>query len=249
MDNNLFLVAVQSSLILGLVHGINPCGHSWLIIAPFVSGEKDGWRVFSLTGSFIAGIALACLLIGLTLGVISLNLSGNIREWADLITNIAIIVLGLVLIVKPELLHSHSHDHSHDHHHCQDAAHMRTEGECYAQSHKYLNCQSSKKKSHFKKATGASLFVIGFVNMIIPCPTVAIMYSYALESGSPLLSTFVFGLYAITTGIAISAVIFSIFKVSSLVRKLKQDWIEGAIMRGIGALTIFFGLYSIYAGG
>ncbi len=30
---SLFLIALQSSLFLGLIHGINPCGHSWIVLA------------------------------------------------------------------------------------------------------------------------------------------------------------------------------------------------------------------------
>lgn len=40
--NNLFWVTFQSSIILGLVHGVNPCGHSWLVLAHFVVGQKKG---------------------------------------------------------------------------------------------------------------------------------------------------------------------------------------------------------------
>ena len=87
---------------------------------------------------------------------------------------------------------------------------------------------------------------VGFVNMIIPCPTLAIMYTYALESGSYIHSTAIFGIYAIGTAIVIAAVIFGIFKVTTLLKKLCQDWVEGAIMRTAGVMTIAFGLYSLF---
>ena len=64
----LLVAAIQSSFMLGLIHGINPCGHSWLVLAPFVSAEKNGQKVTLLTVSFLAGTALACLLLGASLG-------------------------------------------------------------------------------------------------------------------------------------------------------------------------------------
>lgn len=231
--DNLFLVALQSSLILGFVHGINPCGHSWLVLAPFVSGEKNGKRASMLTLSFILGTALACLAIGLTLGIVSASFSPTVRFWADIVANGVIIILGIILIIKPHLLHSHEHD---DHQCSSNHEH------CHGHSHEH---RTENKLSRFSQVTIMGLFSIGFVNMVIPCPTAAIMYSYAIESGNAFRSTMVFAMYALSTGIALGAVIYAIYKISSFARKLNQHWLENAIMRGIGVLTIIFGTYSL----
>ncbi|MEN8142267.1 MAG: sulfite exporter TauE/SafE family protein [Thermodesulfobacteriota bacterium] len=230
--DQLFLLTIQSSFVLGIVHGINPCGHSWLVLAPFVSGTRRGRRVAFLTFSFLAGTALACLLLGATLGAISVTIPPGISNWVENITSGILILLGIIMVAKPHILHHHDHDH-HDHSHCH-------QGKCAG---------DRKPIMSRKKTTGATLFGIGFVNMIIPCPTVAIMYSFALESGSYLKSATVFGVYAFSTSLAVGAVIYGIFRVTSLVRTLSQDWIEGAIMRTIGVLTVFFGAYSIYLSG
>ena len=230
----LFLLTIQSSFVLGLVHGINPCGHSWLVLTPFISGTRQGRRVAFLTLSFLAGTSVACLLLGITLGAISTTIPPVFSDWLENITSGVLIILGIIMVVKPHILHHHDHDHVHDDH--QDHDHCHHEGCTVA----------SKPIMSHKKTTGATLFGIGFVNMIIPCPTVAIMYSFALESGSYVESATVFGIYAFSTSLAVGAVIFGIFKITSLVRTLSQSWIEGAIMRTIGALTVFFGAYSIY---
>ena len=67
----IFQAAIQSSFLLGLLHGINPCGHSWLVLAPFVAGEQKGGLVALLTIMFLAGTGLACLVLGATLGAVS----------------------------------------------------------------------------------------------------------------------------------------------------------------------------------
>ncbi|MBC8208871.1 MAG: sulfite exporter TauE/SafE family protein [Desulfobulbaceae bacterium] len=246
--DNLFFIALQSSLMLGLIHGINPCGHSWLVLAPFVSGEKNGRRVSILTLSFVLGTALACLAIGLSLGLVSTLLSPDIRFWADMVTNSIIIILGLILVLRPDLLHHHDHDHDHSDGH-RDCRHSEpnNQSECkHTHDHHHEHPEHHCKTSRLSQVTGVGLFTIGFINMIIPCPTVAIMYSYALESGSAIYSVLVFGAYALTTGIAIGGVIYGIYRVTTLLRKLQQNWIEGAIMRSIGVLTIFFGSYSLF---
>jgi len=95
-------------------------------------------------------------------------------------------------------------------------------------------------------ATFFGLFSIGFVNMIVPCPTVAIMYSYAIDSGSWIKSTIVFGAYALTTAIAVGGVIYALRKTASLVKRMEKPWLESSIMRIAGVLTIGFGVYSLY---
>ncbi|USD38116.1 sulfite exporter TauE/SafE family protein [Ferrimonas sp. SCSIO 43195] len=231
--DTLFYVALQSSLVLGLVHGVNPCGHSWLVLAPFVAGSKDGKHVSNLTAAFIVGTTLGCLAIGLALGLLSSGLPEQVLHITDIVTAIIIIALGAILLWRPHLLHSHDHDHDHGH--------------CHGHSHDHGHCHSHGKPKSLKKATAFGLASIGFVNMIVPCPTVAMMYSYSLTAANTANSVAVFFIYAVGTGISMAAVIFAIFRATSAMRKLQKPWIEPAIMRSVGVLTIGFGVYTLYS--
>lgn len=256
--DGIFYLALQSSLFLGIIHGINPCGHSWLVIAPFVVGDRNGRRAFTLTSAFLLGTALACLVIGLTLGALSMSLPQEVISLVSVATGGIIIVLGVILMVKPQLLHSHDHDHEHDHEHGHDHGHDH--GHSHDQDHHVhedhvrhhagcaCSCGGHGTEMLGKKgaATFFGLFSIGFVNMIVPCPTVAIMYSYAIESGSWIKSTIVFGAYALTTAIAVGGVIYALRRTANLIKRLEKPWLEDAIMRTAGMLTIGFGAYSLY---
>ncbi|WFS62767.1 sulfite exporter TauE/SafE family protein [Pseudodesulfovibrio thermohalotolerans] len=245
--DSIFQVALQSSVFLGLVHGINPCGHSWLVLAPFVYGEKRGGRVLSLTLSFITGTTLACLLIGLTLGSVSLAIPESFALYVDVATFAVLLVLGLILIVRPHLLHSHDHDHDHNHDrddhggHGHDHDHHHHDHDDRGRACSGRACMPSARS-----VTAWGLFAIGFVNMIVPCPTVALMYTYALDSGSVLKGTAVFAVYAVSTGLTLGAVIYAIYKAAGLMRALTRDWVEPAVMRAAGVMTIAFGAYSLY---
>lgn len=230
----LFFLALQSSLFLGLIHGVNPCGHSWVVLAPFVAGDRSGRRVFVLTAAFIGGTTLGCLAIGVLLGSVSATLPDSTRYVTDLITAAVLIGLGAILVWRPHLLHSHDHDHDHDHHH--DHHH----------DHPHENHACRPKPLTARRSTAWGLATLGFVNMIVPCPTVAIMYSYALESASTVRAVSVFASYAVGTAAALAGVIFALHRATDLARKLQQPWIEPAIMRTVGVLTIFFGAYSLY---
>ena len=228
-----FLVALQTSLVLGLVHGINPCGHSWLVLAPFVAGQRSGRRVAVLTGAFISGTTLGCLAIGVALGLVSAQLPDSVRVVTDIAVGAIIIGLGAILLWKPHLLHSHDHCHCHDH----DGSH----------DHNHCHYSEPNRSLGQRAATAWGLASIGFVNMIVPCPTAAIMYSYSLQSGSAFQSVAVFASYALGTGVALAGVIFLLFRLTSWVRNLEKPWVEPAIMRTAGVLTIAFGAYTLYA--
>lgn len=233
----LFLAALQSSFLLGLIHGVNPCGHSWLVLAPFVTGEKRGRRVALLTAAFVGGTAVACLVLGATLGIVSSFLPPTANWWVDVITSSVLLLLGAALLYNPEILHSHEH---HDHHHEEHTHHGHDHDD-----HQSGQCipQIDRKK----KWLAPSLFGIGFMNMVIPCPTAAIMYGYAINSGSAVDATMVFGSYAIATAITVGAVIFVIFKVTTMAGKLQKDWVEPLIMRVAGVIIIIFSGYGLYA--
>lgn len=238
----LFFAAIQSSFMLGLLHGVNPCGHSWLVLAPFVTGEKNGSRVAFLTISFISGTALACVALGASLGAVSQLVPIAMGGWVETGTSILLILLGIALIYNPHLLHHH---HDDDHGSC----HTHHHGECSAHSHsleKKSVINKLQKLAKNRKFLPPALFGIGFVNMIIPCPTAAVMYGYALNAGSTQTATLVFSVYAVSTAIAVGGVIFLIFKATSMAGSLQREWVEPLIMRLAGGVIIVFSIYGLY---
>lgn len=242
----ILFAAIQSSFLLGLLHGVNPCGHSWLVLAPFVTGERDGGRVALLTCAFLGGTALACLALGASLGAISQILPISMTTWVEAGTSIILLILGLLLIYNPHLLHHHDHEehdehchgHNHEHHHHNQNPH----------THVHENRNLLARLHHLTTDTNVlpfALFGIGFVNMIVPCPTAAVMYGYALNAGSTFTATLVFGTYAISTAIGVGGVIFLIYKATSMASSLQKDWIEPLIMRLAGGVIVIFSVYGL----
>lgn len=246
----LLLAAIQSSFMLGLLHGVNPCGHSWLVLAPFVSGEKDGSRVSLLTIMFLGGTFAACLVLGATLGAVSEMIPANMGIWVEIITSVILIAIGLLLLYDPHILHHHDHDHDHEHDH-----HDHSHG-CDHCSHHHDHSEGAgtsimtrlKRLTKNKKLLPPALFAIGFINMIVPCPTAAVMYSYALNAENILAATIVFGTYAVSTAIAVGAVIYLIFRTTKMAHNLQKDWVEPTIMRFSGFIIVLFSGYGIYQG-
>lgn len=248
---SLLVAAIQSSFLLGLLHGVNPCGHSWLVLAPFVAGEKKGSRVALLTCAFLAGTALACLLLGASLGAVSHFIPPTLGIWLEGGTSALLIVIGLLLLYNPHLLHHHDHDHDHDHsHEHAHAPHCHDHSGCcggHGEVHKGGAVRGRLGQlAKQRKLLPPVLFGIGFVNMIVPCPTAAVMYGYALNSGNAYAATLVFGTYAVATAIAVTGVIYGIYTVTSMAGSLQREWIEPLIMRLSGAVIVIFSSYGLY---
>ncbi len=244
----LLVAAIQSSFLLGLLHGINPCGPSWVVLAPFVSGEKRGSRVALLTAMFVGGTAVACLVLGASLGAVSQIIPLSMGVWVEVITSVILIIIGLLLLYDPHILHSHDHDHEHEHHehsHSCDCSHHHHD---HSHGHQPSIGDRIKSLTKNKKLLPPALFGIGFVNMIVPCPTAAVMYTYALNAGSVWNATVVFGAYAVSTAIAVGAVIYLIFKATTMAHSLQKDWVEPFIMRFAGVVIIVFSGYGMYQG-
>ena len=236
----LVLAAVQSSFMLGLLHGVNPCGHSWLVLAPFVTGERSGKRVCSLTIMFLAGTGIACIVLGTTLGAISSIIPAYMESWVEATTSIILIGTGLLLLYDPHILHHHDeHDHDHSHNHNEHCHHETCQGKEDSRYPFLL-----KNFTQNRKILPIALFIIGFVNMIIPCPTAAVMYGYALRSDNVLTATLVFASYAVATALSVGIIIYLIFRAKSLAG-IQKEWLEPVIMRFAGIVVILFSAYSL----
>ncbi|TKB10874.1 sulfite exporter TauE/SafE family protein [Desulforhopalus sp. IMCC35007] len=249
----ILFAAIQSSFLLGLLHGVNPCGHSWLVLAPFVAGEKNGGRVALLTFAFVSGTALACLALGASIGAISRFVPLYLGAWVETGTSVILIILGLLLIYNPHILHNHEHDDHHKNGIGQDDNHdHHNHHKCTAHCHSHDSQGRHGLFSTLQRLTNNTnllpfaLFGIGFVNMIVPCPTAAIMYGYALNAGNAVKATLVFGTYAMSTAIAVGGVIFLIFKATNMVNSLQKGWVEPLVMRLSGLVIVIFSVYGIY---
>ncbi len=170
--------------------------------------------------------------------------------WVEIGTSVILIILGLLLIYNPHLLHNHEHDEHHDHCHGYGDEHDHSECRKHSHSHDSHDKLGFLSKLHKltknRRVLPFALFGIGFVNMIVPCPTAAIMYGYALNAGSAFTATLVFGTYAISTAIAVGGVIYLIFKATSMANSLQKEWVEPIVMRLSGVIIVLFSVYGIY---
>ena len=232
----LLFAAIQASFLLGLVHGVNPRGYSWLVLVPFVSNEEDRGRVALLTSAFLGGALLACILLGIVLGAFSKIVPIGLETLVQVGTSVVLLGIGVLLAYRPELSDIYK------------IAGREVSGKYSTHPLVPASWKVIKKLHELstdKKMLPIALFGIGFVNMIIPSPMAAVMYGFALNAESALASTLVFCSYALSSAFAVSFIIILISKVARMTISLQRDWIEPLLMRIAGVLTVLFSLYGL----
>ena len=100
-----FVVALQASIMLGLLHGISPCGHSWPILAPFCITAKGMRKCINVWFFFCLGTTVACLLLGVIFGALGSFIPPSWDIYFGIGTAAILVILGIVVIFKPHWLH------------------------------------------------------------------------------------------------------------------------------------------------
>jgi nickel/cobalt exporter len=199
-----FIVALQASTVLGLLHGISPCGHSWPILAPFCITAKGMRKCINVWFFFCAGTTSACLLLGVVFGALGSVIPRSWDIYFGMGTAGILVVLGIILIVRPHWLHF------------EDEEEEEELKEALENTEQALKFTTSKRR--FKHGIYWGMFSLGFVNMIIPCPTAGVMYTYALVAKSIPVGTAIFLAYALSTSLVLLIITYFLGKATLFVK-------------------------------
>ena len=229
--NTSFIVALQASIALGLLHGITPCGHSWPILAPFCITAKGMRKCMNVWFFFCLGTTAACMVLGVVFGALGSVVPPSWDVYFGIGTAGILVILGIIVVCKPHWLHF------------EDEKEEEILKASLDSKEKALEFTSSKKR--FKHGIYWGMFSLGFVNMIIPCPTASVMYSYALVAKSIPVATIIFLAYALSTSLVLLIITYFLGKASIFFKKLGQEKYEVLITRISGILIALFGVYMI----
>ena len=226
-----FVVALQASIMLGLLHGISPCGHSWPILAPFCITAKGMRKCINVWFFFCLGTTVACVLLGVVFGALGSFIPPSWDIYFGMGTAGILVILGIVVIFKPHWLHF------------EDEEEEEVLKGALNSTEQALKFTTSKKR--FKHGIYWGMFTLGFINMIIPCPTAAVMYTYALVAKSIPIGTTIFLAYALATSLVLLIITYFLGKATLFFKKLGQEKYEVLITRISGALIAGFGVYMV----
>jgi len=226
-----FVVALQASIMLGLLHGISPCGHSWPILAPFCITAKSLRKCINVWFFFCLGTTIACVILGVILGALGSIIPPSWDIYFGMGTAGILVILGIVVIFKPHWLHF------------EDEEEEEVLKGALNSTEQALKFTTNKKR--FRHGIYWGMFSLGFINMIIPCPTAAVMYTYALVAKSIPIGTTIFLAYALATALVLLIITYALGKATLFFKKLGQEKYEVLITRISGALIAAFGIYMV----
>ena len=226
-----FIVALQASIVLGLLHGISPCGHSWPMLAPFCITAKSMRKCINVWFFFCLGTTVACLVLGVIFGMLGSFIPPSWDIYFGIGTAGILVILGTVVIFKPHWLHF------------EDEEEEKALKKSLDSTEQALQFTTNKRR--FKHGIYWGMFSIGFINMIIPCPTAAVMYTYALVAKSVPVGTTIFLAYALATSLVLLIITYSLGKATFFFKKLGQEKYEVLITRISGVFIAGFGVYMI----
>jgi len=178
---------------------------------------------------FCSGITLACLLLGVLFGALGSIVPPSWDIYFGIGTAVILVILGIVVIFKPHWLHFEDEKEI-----------LRGSLESTKQA---LQFTTSKKR--FKHGINWGMFSIGFVNMIIPCPTAGVMYTYGMVAKSIPVGTVIFLAYALATSLVLLIFTYFLGKATLFFKNLGQKKYEVLITRISGALIVGFGIYMV----
>jgi nickel/cobalt exporter len=224
-----FAVALQFSIMLGIIHGIIPCEHSWPLLVPFCITAQGMKKCIKVWFYFCAGTTSACALLGVVWGALGSIIPSGWNIYFGIGTAGILVILGIILILRPHWLHF------------EEEGEEETIKQAFEHSQQALERVTDKKR--FKHGIYWGMFSIGFINMIMPCPTAGVMYTYALVSKSVFVGMTIFFAYALSTSLVLLIITYFLGKATFFFKNLGREKYEVLLTRISGALIAAFGMY------
>ncbi len=209
----------------GLLHGLTPHGHSWLVLLPFAMGGMKTKTMLRVAAFFCLGMILTALAGGLILGWLIEHVPSTLHRYIEAAMGVLLVISGILFLARPLTIH-HAIDHLCNEH-----------------------CHTGEEAKLLHTGTYSAMFLLGVISMAIPCPTNIPMY-IAITSGArgPVLGMVLFVTYALSTSIAIMFVAVAMTRARKLVEILEQRGYRLLIWRLSGAIVLAAGLYLVYLG-
>jgi len=220
-----YLGLVFGAIFWGILHGLTPHGHSWLVLLPFALGGIKERGMLRMALVYSAGMVVTAAATGALLGLIFSRIPEAWHHTLQFGIAGVIVIVGLVVMFRPLSIH-HAIDHI-----CGES------------------CQSGEEKALLRKGTLGAMFMLGVMSMLIPCPTNIWVYALPTLTGSPLVGALIFTTYALFTGIAITLVAVAMVRARGFVQALEQRGYRLLILRFSGIVVLGVGLWLFWTNG
>jgi nickel/cobalt transporter (NicO) family protein len=213
-----FIAAVSA----GLLHGLTPHGHSWLVLLPIALGPGvTRQRMARFAVAYSLGMLATAVVIGAALGAVSQFIPESWHEWMVFGVAGLLIILGLTALIRPLNVH-HAIDHL-----------------CYE------HCDADHTPPKLRSGSLWVVFSLGVMSMLVPCPSVAGIYAAFALTQTWYWGATVFGVYALCTGLTITIVAITIVSAKTVLQSLAKKNNRLLIWRLNGIIFVLVGAYMV----
>lgn len=224
--DDLTAIPIAQAALLGTLHALIPCAHSWPILVPFAGPGGRPLRAALLFG----GGKVAC---STTLGALAsaavAAIPEEIEHRAEELTGLLLLGLAAFLWFRPKAGHlGHLH------------------GEC--DRVRGPGCgHTEHQPGRFRRYGPAlGLFLLGAVNMTIPCWTNAAALTLATSARGGAAGAVVFGAYGLSAALATLAILYLVHRGFHVLDRLASGRVETALLRISALLLVGFALTMLF---
>jgi sulfite exporter TauE/SafE len=222
--NTLNAIPYLGAILWGILHGLTPHGHSWLVLLPFALGGINARGMLRLAVAYGLGMVVVAAATGAVLGTLARAVPEAWHQGVEVGVGVMLAVMGIAFIARPDSVH-HTMDHICGEH-----------------------CHSTGEQKLLRSGTMAGLFLMGILSMLIPCPTNYWLYGQSFVSRSPLDGALLFIAYAISTSVTVGVVAVLMTTSRNRLAPLEQRSNRLLTFRLSGVVVLLAGAWMLWLG-
>jgi len=212
------------AILWGILHGLTPHGHSWLVMLPFALGGITARGMLRLAAAYGLGMVVVAAATGALLGSLARVVPEAWHHGVEIGVGVMLLVMGLAFVIRPDSVH-HTMDHICGEH-----------------------CHTSGEQKLLRSGTMAGLFLVGVLSMLIPCPTNYWLYGQSFVSRSPVDGAVLFVAYTLSTSVTICVVAMLMASSRALLAPLERKGNRLLILRLSGVIVLLAGAWMLWLG-
>lgn len=212
------------AILWGILHGLTPHGHSWLVLLPFALGGVNARGMLRLAAAYGLGMIVVAAATGAALGALAQVVPESWHQGVEIGIGVMLTVMGLAFVIRPDSVH-HAMDHI-----CSE------------------HCHSTGEQKLLRSGTMTGLFLMGVLSMLVPCPTNYWLYGQSFVTRSPLEGALIFVTYAVSTSITVAVVARVMVTSRAMLAPLERKGNRLLILRVSGLIVLLAGAWMLWIG-
>lgn len=214
----------------GALHALIPCGHGWPVLVPLAAKRASS---LAPGAAFALGVTFGSMGIGALAGAFGQAILKDLL-WTEKVLGVAMIAFGVFYVASPRWVHA-----GHLHGGCQPHDARDAEPHCGHGDHGPAQHLAAPRSP----LVGA--FLLGVLNMAVPCYSNATGLALALESKSARDGGVLLGVFGLSAGLTTMLLLALVRRGLGLLGRLATERFERGVFVVSGLAMVVFGVMTL----